>query len=54
LYAQLAAAETSEENRAAAGRQLKTVEDALRAKLAAWEVAGERRDALVAKSGAEK
>ena len=48
LYAQLAAADTPAEDRAAAGRRLTEVETALRAKLAAWEAAGSRRDALAA------
>ncbi|MGD9612321.1 MAG: ABC-F family ATP-binding cassette domain-containing protein [Kiritimatiellia bacterium] len=47
LFEQLAAADASEEDRAEAGRRLKAVEDALRAKIAAWETAGSRRDALV-------
>jgi ATP-binding cassette subfamily F protein 3 len=47
----LSAAETPAEERAAAGRKLKETEDLLRAKLAAWEAAGSRRDELAAKAG---
>ena len=46
LHERLAAAETSLEDRAAAGRRLKEIEDALSAKLDAWETAGSRRDDL--------
>ena len=46
LHERLAAAETSLEDRAAAGRRLKEIEDALSAKLDAWETAGCRRDDL--------
>ena len=46
LHERLAALETPEDERAAAGRRLKEVEEALRTKLAAWEVAGSRRDEL--------
>jgi chromosome segregation ATPase len=46
FYERLAAVDTPAEERAEAGRRLKEVEDALRAKIAAWEVAGARRDDL--------
>ncbi len=46
LYERLAAVGTPEEDRAATGRKLKDVEDDLRAKLAEWEDAGQRRDRL--------
>jgi len=46
LHERLAAPETSLEDRASAGRRLKEIEDALAAKLAAWESAGNRRDRL--------
>ncbi len=48
LHGRLAAADTSMEDRAAAGRKLKELEDALAAKLAAWETTGQRRDDLAA------
>ena len=48
LHENLAAADTPAEERAAAGRKLKDIEDALRAKMAEWEEAGNRRDALAA------
>ena len=46
LHERLAAPETSLEDRASAGRRLKEIEDALAAKLSAWESAGNRRDRL--------
>ena len=46
LLAQLSAAETPAEERGAAGRRLKAVEESLAARLAAWEEAGSRRDEL--------
>ena len=46
LHERLAAPETSLEDRASAGRRLKEIEDALAAKLNAWEAAGSRRDDL--------
>ena len=46
LYQQLASADFPPDDRAAAGRRLAEVEATLRAKLAAWEAAGSRRDEL--------
>ena len=46
LHERVAVLETAEDERAPAGRRLKEVEEALRTKLAAWEVAGSRRDEL--------
>ena len=48
LHEQIAAAETALEDRAAAGRRLKEIEDALAAQMAAWEASGRRRDELAA------
>ena len=48
LHERLAAADTPLEERAAGGRRLKDVEQALQASYLAWEEAGRRRDALVA------
>ncbi len=48
FHERLAAAEIPAEERAEAGRRLKDLEDALRTKIAAWEVAGSRRDQLAA------
>ena len=50
LHERLAASETALEDRASAGRRLKEIEDALSAKLAAWEAAGSRRDELAAQA----
>ncbi len=46
LLAQLSAAETPAEERVAAGRRLKVVEESLASRLTAWEEAGRRRDDL--------
>ena len=46
LHGMLAAEATGEEERAAAGRKLKTVEETMSARLAAWEEAGRRKDQL--------
>ena len=46
LYQQLASAEYPADDRAEAGRRLAEIEADLRAKLAAWEAAGSRRDEL--------
>lgn len=48
LHERLAAVDTSLEERASAGRRLKEIEDALTAKLEAWESAGRQRDELIA------
>lgn len=48
LYEQVAAADVSANERAEAIRRLAEVEAALRAKLAAWEAVGHRRDQLMA------
>jgi ATPase subunit of ABC transporter with duplicated ATPase domains len=51
LHDQLAAANTPEDVRAAAGRRLREVEDALSVREVAWEIAGKRRDELAEQVG---
>jgi len=53
LHEQLAALDTPEEDRAGAGRRLKTVAQTLQDRLTAWEGAGIQRDALVAQIDAD-
>jgi ATP-binding cassette, subfamily F, member 3 len=48
LHEQLASAETSQEDRASAGRKLKEIEDQLTEILSEWESSGSRRDELEA------
>jgi ATP-binding cassette subfamily F protein 3 len=48
LNEQIASADATGEERAAAGRKLQEIDDTLRTKLAAWEEAGVRRDKLAA------
>ena len=50
LHERLAAPETAAEERAAAGRELKEVEELLERSLSAWEEAGRRRDELAAQA----